>query len=300
MEMGFEINPYDRCVANKMIDGKQCTILWYVDDNKVSHMDPKVNTDIIDKISEHFGDLTIVRGKVHDFLGMRITLNDDKTFTIEMKDQIQEAISMFGQCFNQTVSSPATRKLHYVDVNTKQLNEKMQEVFHSVTAKLLFISKRARPDIEPTVAYLCTRVAKSDHDDWEKLRRVLIFLQQTIDDVRKVGGKYGLNSLNTWIDASYAVHPDMKSQTGGCMSLGTGILHAKSGKQKLNTRSTTESEIVGVSDYFPYTIWEVNFMEAQGYKLKKNLVHQDNESAIRIEKNGRNSCTGNSRHVDIR
>ena len=40
--MGFELNPYDLCVANAIIDGKQCTICWYVDDNKISHMDPKV------------------------------------------------------------------------------------------------------------------------------------------------------------------------------------------------------------------------------------------------------------------
>ena len=40
-EMGFELNPYDTCVANKVIDGKQCTIAWYVDDNKISHVQPK-------------------------------------------------------------------------------------------------------------------------------------------------------------------------------------------------------------------------------------------------------------------
>ena len=37
VDMGFEINPYDRYVANKLIEGKQCTILWHVDDLKVSH-----------------------------------------------------------------------------------------------------------------------------------------------------------------------------------------------------------------------------------------------------------------------
>ena len=41
-------------------------------------------------------------------------------------------------------------------------------------------------------------------------------------------------------------------------------------------------------------------MEAQGYFFQKNVIYQDNQSAIRIEKNGRNSCTGNSRHIHIR
>ena len=50
VNMGFEINPYDRCVANKVIKGKQCTIAWYVDDNIVTHEDPEVVTEVIDLI----------------------------------------------------------------------------------------------------------------------------------------------------------------------------------------------------------------------------------------------------------
>jgi hypothetical protein len=48
---GFTINPYDGCVANKMIDGKQCTVLWHVDDLKISHVREDVNTDIIKRIN---------------------------------------------------------------------------------------------------------------------------------------------------------------------------------------------------------------------------------------------------------
>ena len=45
--LGFEINPYDRCVANKLIEGTKCTIAWYVDDNKLPHKNPEVISDII-------------------------------------------------------------------------------------------------------------------------------------------------------------------------------------------------------------------------------------------------------------
>ena len=44
----FVINPYDRCVANKMINGKQCTVVWYIDDNKLSHVDMNVVTEILE------------------------------------------------------------------------------------------------------------------------------------------------------------------------------------------------------------------------------------------------------------
>jgi hypothetical protein len=78
------------------------------------------------------------------------------------------------------------------------------------------------------------------------------------------------------------------------MSVRTGVIQGKSSKQKLNTRSTTESELVGVSEYFPYDLWQVNFYKYQGYDIMRNAIFQDNESAIKIETNGCNSCTGNS------
>jgi Reverse transcriptase (RNA-dependent DNA polymerase) len=68
--MGFEINPYNWCVANKTINKKQCTILWHVDNLKISHEDPGVVTDIIKQLKKEFGaeaPLTVMRGKVHDY-----------------------------------------------------------------------------------------------------------------------------------------------------------------------------------------------------------------------------------------
>ena len=85
---GFVINPYDRCVANKEINGKQCTIVWYVDDNKVSHVDLQVVTDVIDLMKSHFRELTVTRGKKHRFLGMNIEINKDRKIGIEMKEQL--------------------------------------------------------------------------------------------------------------------------------------------------------------------------------------------------------------------
>ena len=59
IKMGFKINNYDRCVANKMINGKQCTIVFYVDDNKICHVEPQVVSDVISELSKHFGNLTV-------------------------------------------------------------------------------------------------------------------------------------------------------------------------------------------------------------------------------------------------
>ena len=231
---------------------------------------------------------------------MNITLTEDKKIEIRMKKQIEEAIVWYGESITEKPVTPATKGLFNVDENSELLDERKSEIFHSVVAKLLFIEKRARPDIETAILYLCTRVSRSTKEDWLKLRRLLGFLQNTINDARVIGAD-SLHNAFTWIDAAYGVHnTDMKSHTGGVMSLGTGTIHQKSTKQKLNVKSSTEAEIVGSSEYMPYNVWFCNFMESQGYKIKENILFQDNESAIKIKLNGRKSCTGNSRHVNIR
>ena len=93
----FFLNLYYLCVANKVIDGKQCTIVWYVDDNKISHTDENVLTNILEKMKGHFGDIKIYRGNSHVFLGIGIVLRDDVKFEVEMKDKLLEAIEMFGE-----------------------------------------------------------------------------------------------------------------------------------------------------------------------------------------------------------
>ena len=105
----------------------------------------------------------------------------------------------------------------------------------------------------------------------------------------------------TWVDAAYGVHQDMKSHTGGTMLFGQGVVLCKSSKQKLNTKSSTEAELVGASDYLPNTIlWVKMFLSAQGYDVKENEFFQDNQSAMKLEKNGRALCGQKSRHIDIR
>ena len=77
------------------------------------------------------------------------------------------------------------------------------------------------------------------------------------------------------VDASYGTHMNKRGHTGGVMSGGIGIIHHKTSKQKLNTKSSTESEVVGASDYLSYTIWMKKFLSDQGYKLNRCIYYQD-------------------------
>ena len=256
-EMGFEINPYDRCVANKVIDGKQCTVCWYVDDNKVSHVDDKVNDMIVDKVEEKFGKLARSKGKKHTFLGMDIEFIGNGKLTIATPQHIEEAIEKFGEDLSTDAVNPAKSKLFTVTTDSMPLSEPKADTYHSVTATVLWLCKRSRPDLETAVSFLCTRVQAPTLEDWGKLRRLLKFLKRTKDDIRVMGADNMLK-LETWVDASHATHANMRGHTGGTMSFGWGVVHEKSAKQKINTKSTTESEVVALSEYVPHTILMTN------------------------------------------
>jgi hypothetical protein len=168
-EWGFEVNPYDWCVANKMIDGKQCTILWHVDDLKISHVDADVVTDILEKMKGAFGKeapLTVTRGKVHEYLGMTLDFSSPDQAKILMTEYIQGILDEMPPEFDGEAATAAAN--HLFEVNTKDptmLDDKKAEMFHHNVAKMLFLCKRARPDIQTAVAFLCTRVKGPDTDN---------------------------------------------------------------------------------------------------------------------------------------
>jgi hypothetical protein len=91
----------------------------------------------------------------------------------------------------------------------------------------------------------------------------------------------------------------MRGHSGGALTLGIGFPISSSGKQKLNTRSLTESELVGVNDLMSLIIWSRNFLKAQGYIVVDNILHQDNRSAILLEQNGKMSSGKHTKHISI-
>ena len=151
-----------------MINGKQCTIVFYVNDNKISHVDKDVVTDVLNQISAHFGDLTVSRGNIHNFLGMKIEVKN-KMVHISMKGQVGEAIEWGGMQSGKKPVTPALSNLFDKCDSPHLLALDKSDVFHSIVQKLLYIFKRSRSDIEPTLSSLCTRVSKPAVDDKEKL-----------------------------------------------------------------------------------------------------------------------------------
>jgi hypothetical protein len=310
LNKGFELNPYDPCVANKMIEGKQMTICFHVDDCKMSHRSPKVMDETIEWLRQEYesifedgsGKMVVSRGKVHKYLGMTLDYRIRGQVRISMVDYIDEILEAFDKADPKgggTKTSAAPENLFKVNEDCTKLEPLKAVEFHNLTAKTLYVTKRARPDTCTSIAFLTTRVRAPDKDDWGKLVHLMKYLRGT-RTLPLILSADGSGILKWWVDASFAVHPNMRGHSGGGLSLGTGFPIVSSTKQKLNTRSSTETEIVGADDFMPAICWTRYFMEAQGYLVNDNVLFQDNKSAILLEKNGKASSSKRTKHIHIR
>jgi hypothetical protein len=300
-DLGFVTNPYDRCVANKMVNGKQCTVAWHVDDLKISHVDPAVVSDVIKALEGEFANeapLTITRGKVHEYLGMTLDYSIDGKVMIQMYRYIRDALAELPTDMDGKRTTPAADHLFDVNEQAIKLGEEKADLFHHCVAKLLFLCKRARPDIQTAIAFLCTRVQAPDVDDYKKLVRVMQYLRETETLTLTLEGD-DTSVTKWWADASFAVHKDSRSHTGGAMTLGKGVIYGTSTRQKLNTRSSTEAELVAADDVMGQLLWTQHFLQGQGYPTKA-VLYQDNQAAILLEKNGQASSGKRTRHLNVR
>ncbi len=171
--------------------------------------------------------------------------------------------------------------------------------FHHATAQLLFLSARARHDIQPATAFLTTRVKSPDEDDWGKVKQTLGYLKGTLHMPLVLSADL-LTLLCWWVDAAYAVHHNCKGRMGAGMSFGQGMACSDSWKHKIMTKSSTEAEIVGVDGLLGYILWARYFMEEQGYDMEPLLLYQDNMSAILLETNGKVSSSKRTKHIKVK
>jgi hypothetical protein len=184
-----------------------------------------------------------------------------------------------------------------VNEDCEKLPDEMAADFHTIIAKTLYVTKRASPDTCLPIAFLTTRVRAPDRDDWEKLCHLVEYLRKDHARALVLGAKN--NGLLMWyVNASFAVHPNMRGHTGGGLTMGRGFPISVSTKQKLNTRSSTESELVGVDDMMPIILWTRYFLLSQGYGVVKNLLLQDNRSSILLERNRRASSGKRTRNIN--
>ena len=155
-----------------------------------------------------------------------------------------------------------------------------------------------RPDILTAVSFLTKRVQSPTEEDMRKLERVIRYIRGTAELGIIIEARVNLG-VYAYVDASYGVHTDYKSHTGCVIGIGKGPIYAKSSTQKINSKSSSEAELIGLSDSTNQIVWVRNFLISQGYDVGEATVYEDNMSTINMVKNGK-SNSERTRHIAIR
>jgi hypothetical protein len=151
------INPYDRCVANKKIEGEHMTICLHVYDCKLIHRKTKVMDIMIDYLRQEyesiFEDASIAiitsRGKVHTYIGMTLDCTFLGQVKITMFNYVDEILTAFDKREPKgggTKSSAAPGSLFKVDESCDNIEQDKAVEFHNRVAKTFYATKRAMPD----------------------------------------------------------------------------------------------------------------------------------------------------------
>jgi hypothetical protein len=248
-DLGFEANKSDECVFNRTeADGSQTTLVLHVDDVLVT---AKTTADVkrfLSDIGKKYSDLTIHEGPKLDYLGMHLSWSTRGKCAVTMPGYIDEVLDFASRITGES-KTPAGNNLFEIDEASPLLEKGDVEYYHSLTFKLLYLAKRARPDIRLAVSILGCRVQAPTQLDNKKLSRVVQYLRTSAHlGMCLEASKDKPLQAYVWTDASFAVHSDMRSHSGVVLGINKGPAYCKSSVQKLNTTSSTHAEIVGVSD----------------------------------------------------
>ena len=291
---GFAANDYDPCVFNQGTGAEQVTVVFHVDDLLITSKSKLALAALCDHLKDSFDEIKINDSGEFSYLSMRIRRKAD-TIEVDMQGYIEKCLQ--GKNIGRTAVTPAKDGLFDIDPDSVLLSQSDGECFHSDVARLLYLAKRARPEILTAISFLSSRVAVPTTEDDEKLKRVFSYLKGTAG--LKLVFKAGVVSPVSYVDASFGVHSDGSSRTGIVLMLAGGVVGVWSNRQHIVVKSATEAEIVAMSDGLEKVLWAREFLISQGYAIDPVVVYEDNSGVLAIAKNGRKP-QHRTRHLNVR
>jgi hypothetical protein len=170
---GYVHSPKDPCVMRKQVGQHYFFIMIYVDDLLILATLTEIES-IRKLLIDKFKTITIEVMESLSYLGMQLSRTEQET-TIDMSYYTAKIVEESGGVIKK--STPGTRDTFSIDAELPMLSASEREAFHSMPAKILYLAKRARPDILTVVSFLCTRVTKATEEDYSKLHRLIGYLK---------------------------------------------------------------------------------------------------------------------------
>eukprot|EP01034_Spumella_vulgaris_P022924 gene22924-29102_t len=297
LRFGFTQCQKDQCVFNLVdSDGNKCTVCIHVDDLFITATRRETIDDLLAFLRDTYKKVNAKISDELEYLGMELFIDRVRgRLTIKQTGYMKDLVAQYGVA-DHTAGTPCTADLMEPPTDTRSV-----PVFDytSKLMKLMFLGKRSRPDILFTMSYLATKCKEPCVSDMHKLDRVLRYINGTLN----IGVTLEPDSLlvHSYIDASYASHSDAKGHSGSIISIGLRCtpVFTSSTKQKLVSRSSTESELIALHDGLAKVVWLKELMSELGYEYGPSVMFQDNKSTITLAERGA-SNSGKSKHIAVR
>jgi hypothetical protein len=296
--MEFKPNPYDLCVWNNEINGKQITIAFHVDDLLITCEDQRAIDWFVDSLKHRYDSITVHQDKVLHYLGLTIDLSVPGKALMSQFGLLDTLLNHYEVDRSKPASTPALPAILHETSRSEVLSKQSSEAYHSIVATLLYVAKRTRPDILLAVNILSTKCNCPTQHDRDQLGRLLSYIAGTID-MPLILSPSERTKLEQSIDAAFGTHLDFKSHSASILRFLECTFQSRSSKQKNNAKSSTEAEIYSVSDNLPEGLWALQYLREQGETVEVLVVQQDNQSAIAMYQRGY-SNSEKTRHLNLR
>jgi len=295
---GYRKLESDECVFVKTDENENLVkIVLHVDDMLVMCKDKEELVKFGELLKKEYKDIKVSHGPIVGYLGMQFDFSKDGEVTITMPGYVKELISYYG--IEGNAVSPHNDKLFEINEESPLLASEEQDAMRSATASLLYLARRTYPELLPVTAHLTTRVGKYTTEDEGKFIRAMKYLNTYPNGGVTLRAESGDIQIHAYVDASHGVHADGRSHTGCVITLGSGSVFTRSGKQKAVSRSSTEAELIALSDSLPTILWARQFLKDLGIDIGPVQIHEDNTSTIALAERGK-SNKGMTKHVKVR
>jgi hypothetical protein len=254
-------------------------------------------------IQKQFPHIRVKKGDSLQYLGMELDRLHDGSVQLSMKAYTEKIVTEWSDTIGWKASkravTPALNTLFEEDTTSPFLNEKNSVIFHTFTAKGLYLAKRTRSDILTVISILCGRVREPRESDMMILDRVYQYLNGSADLSVVFKGNQPLDIV-IYSDASFLSRPtDMMSRTGCLVMVNGGTVATMSNWQKLITKSSTGAEFVALTEATSYALFIREWLSYQQQLVPKIKIMCDNQSVLALLRANHAGVRG-TKHLKVR
>lgn len=301
VQLGYTQSAYDECVYYKRTKDGESYISTHVDDILQVSTNSIFVEELSRKLIEVYKSITM-HTDVDSYLGMSLKQSSDNgTITLCQDGYTKKLLEKYATFMekhlppNKVYSTPASNNLFDMPTTTTPHNHSQQQSWTKqllpIVMSLMYLARLTRPDILLPVTFLATRTHIATKADAYHVARILNYLQHNVQNVKAITIKCTGLTLFCDCDASYGIHNDGKSHTGYIVRLGqsrtdSSYLASRSIKQKLTAISSTDAEIIALTDATRLIIWLQQLIQqlfaTTQYTSQPAVITQDNQSAIHL------------------